>query len=143
MHPLVDAVSLSPPLQAPQLSLLHYNDLRHLADVLLALPACFGPELTPLLLLHQQQQQGANGLQTAPSSSSALSGVGEGGPLPAAAAAVGAGGGQHQRGANLFLEDALLLRQAAEEVLQHQVGRREEGRGEVGGGGEGQCCSTR
>ena len=86
------------PSQAPQLALLHHNDLRHLADALLLLPACYGPELQPLL---DEVDAAAVG-----------------------PAAPGSGPGSHG-GRLSFLEDALLLRHAAEEVMQQQASRRE------------------
>ena len=94
-RPFVGLHSL-PTDQAPQLALTHFNDLRHLADSLLVLPVTYGRHLDPVLA-QQQQQQG-----------------GEGGTGAEAGARVGS--------RLNFLEDTLLLRQAAEEVLNQQVG---------------------
>jgi hypothetical protein len=86
-------------LQAPQLSLMFFNDLRHLADTLLLLPACFGPELGPLI-----SPEG-----TTNAYNGGLGGVGPGGAALAGHAAPN------------FLQDALLLRSEANEVLRNQV----------------------
>ena len=92
-------------LQAPQLALLHHNDLRHLADVLLILPTAYGPQLDPLLSKTPQQTGGDVNLGV--DVKSAASGEDR-----------ASGGGGRRLG---FLEDALLLRQAAEELLSQQV----------------------
>ena len=90
-------------LQVPQLSLMHHNDLVHLADTLLVLPTCFRPELDPLLLSNRDSQEPGDSEETI---------VGPSGD--------GGGGGKAVKGLS-FLADALLLRQAAEEVLRQQV----------------------
>ena len=81
---------------------MHHNDLVHLADTLLVLPTCFRPELDPLLLSNPDAQEPGD---------SGEADVGPSGDR---------GGGKAGKGLS-FLADALLLRQAAEEVLRQQV----------------------
>lgn len=85
-------------LQAPHLALLHYNDLRHLADTLLLLPACFGTDLAPLLAEGPAAQSQAQQEQE-----HAGAGIGSDGKLS-------------------FLADVTLLRKAADDVMGQQVG---------------------
>ncbi|GAX85847.1 hypothetical protein CEUSTIGMA_g13262.t1 [Chlamydomonas eustigma] len=92
--------------QAPHLSMLYYNDLRHLADTLLLLPACYGPELAPLMspmattskpLESDDHTDAALVFHTVPD----------------------------------FLQDALLLRSAADEVFKNQIQLHQEALGEL------------
>eukprot|EP00195_Chlamydomonas_chlamydogama_P014331 CAMPEP_0202913874 /NCGR_PEP_ID=MMETSP1392-20130828/61677_1 /ASSEMBLY_ACC=CAM_ASM_000868 /TAXON_ID=225041 /ORGANISM="Chlamydomonas chlamydogama, Strain SAG 11-48b" /LENGTH=777 /DNA_ID=CAMNT_0049605309 /DNA_START=18 /DNA_END=2351 /DNA_ORIENTATION=- len=78
-------------LQAPQLAFLYHNDLRHLADAILLLWPCYGPELAPLL----QQGSGADASWSAGQSAE---------QVPSG-----------------FLQDALLLRETARRVMQQQL----------------------
>lgn len=86
--------------QAPHLALLHYNDLRHLADTLLLLPACFGTDLAPLLAEGPAAQRQA---QQEQEQEQASAGIGSDGKLS-------------------FLADVALLRKAADDVMGQQVG---------------------
>jgi len=91
-----------PHLKVPQLSLMRHNDLTHLADTLLLLPTCFRPELDTLLQSNaDSRRRDGDGEESGPGTSAAE-------------------GGKTSKGLS-FVTDALVLRQAAEEVMKQQV----------------------
>eukprot|EP00798_Chlamydomonas_sp_ICE-L_P028249 gene28249-31353_t len=119
-------------LQVPQIALLNFNDLHHLASTLLILPACYAPEIEALLREVEQEKESSpevNGEHdyqspenSQPTSSSSLSQLNEDALMLREAANKNS---RPTRSSSLsqLNGDALLLREAANKAMKEQVGQ--------------------